>query len=80
MGASTAAALLRSDPGLRIILAGRSRNTYEGAVKKRPELAGTEVCVPTRVIARSIDSSILACPKMAYMSRRHIGTEGSMME
>ena len=43
MGASTAAALLRGDPNLDIALASRSRGTYDAAVKKRPELAGTQV-------------------------------------
>lgn len=43
MGASTAAALLRGDPSLDIALASRSRGSFEDAVKKRPELAGTRV-------------------------------------
>ena len=43
VGSSTAASLLRSDPGLRITLAGRSRKTYEAAMKRRPELACCEV-------------------------------------
>ncbi|KAK9917892.1 hypothetical protein WJX75_009328 [Coccomyxa subellipsoidea] len=51
VGASTAAALLRSNPNLDIALASRSRRTYEGAVKKRPELANT------RFVAVDIDDA-----------------------
>lgn len=47
VGSSTAAALLRSEPGLRITLAGRSRKTYEAAMKRRPELACCEVTPTT---------------------------------
>jgi saccharopine dehydrogenase-like NADP-dependent oxidoreductase len=43
VGSSTAAALLRSEPDLRITLAGRNRKTYEAAMKRRPELACCEV-------------------------------------
>jgi saccharopine dehydrogenase-like NADP-dependent oxidoreductase len=44
VGSSTASALLRSNNGIDITLAGRSRSTYEAAIKKRPELADTQVC------------------------------------
>lgn len=43
VGASTASALLRKCPDTDIILASRSTKSYEAAVKKRPELAKSNV-------------------------------------
>ncbi len=39
VGSSTAAVLLRSEPGLDVALASRSEASFRSLVKKRPELA-----------------------------------------
>lgn len=43
MGASTASALLRRRPDVVVILASRSRKSYDTAIQKRPELANAPV-------------------------------------
>ena len=43
VGASTASALLRRRPDVEVILASRSRKSYDEAIKKRPELANAPV-------------------------------------
>ena len=43
MGSSTASALLRRRPDVEVILASRSRESYDAAIKKRPELANAPV-------------------------------------
>ncbi|CAL8463528.1 g3062 [Coccomyxa elongata] len=58
VGASTAAALLRGDPNLDIALASRSRGTYDAAVKKRPELAGTQFVAVDINDAASLEAAL----------------------
>ena len=41
--ASTASALLRRRPDLNVILASRSKESYDAAIKKRPDLANAPV-------------------------------------
>ena len=43
VGSSTASALLRRRPDVNVILAGRSKKSYDAAIKKRPELADAPV-------------------------------------
>lgn len=39
VGSSTAVSLLKKDPSLQVVVASRSKDTYNQAVKKRPQLS-----------------------------------------
>ncbi len=53
VGASTASALLRRRPDVEVILASRSRKTYDAAIKKRPELANAPVLTQINLLRLS---------------------------
>ena len=53
VGSSTASALLRRRPDVEVILASRSRESYDAAIKKRPELANAPVLSQITVLPLS---------------------------
>ena len=75
VGASTASALLRRRPDVEVILASRSRKTYDAAIKKRPELANAPVLTqinllrPITLQSESTGQAEQCCPCLPLQGR-----------